>query len=330
MLTLKRIGALATIALALATAAPAAIAQATSNDYFPLARGSTWTYAINPPPGTRIATRLFTNTVDRTRTQPLVGTWSHLTSYQGADHWVLETSVNRVYETPAELWYRLGVAAGTSWTMQMPHGATGSNGATLTLASRTEAVTVPAGTFARCIRIDYTSRVAGAIESEWFAPGVGLVKRKQGGFVTTLLGARVGGAVYPAPLPPLVATLTVDPADIVTPGAPRPPGMPPPTYHINFKLHVAATGAPVTVTEGGDHVDFVIRDQGGREVYRWTTGKMFAQYIRQVTIDQTGIDYTGTLDTQQVWFGTNTVEGIAKISSAPAPATATLTVIPGP
>jgi hypothetical protein len=323
MIGTKRI-ALALGAIGLAVAALAPAARAGSSEYFPLHRGDTWTYAVSPPPGYGMPTRLITNTVDKVAGSPFVGRWYHLTEYQGSDHWVTETALHRVYEAPAELWYRLGTAPGTTWTMAI-NGP--SNGATLTLATRTETVTVTAGTFADCIRIDYASSTPG-IASEWFAPGVGLVKRTEGILTTTLQSAKVGGTVYP--LPSLVATLTVTPDTIAIGGAAPPPGSPPRTYQVTATLHVASTGAPITVTQGGFAFDFVLKDASGNVAWRWSTGRQFPQYVMRRTIDQTGVDYTATFNLTGAPIGNDTIEGISMLRPAPAPASAPFTVLAAP
>lgn len=330
MITRIRIaGALAVAAVALGISAPRAAAAA---DYFPLKTGNSWTYTTSGPSGGDVTT-----TVDYAWRSRVTGAvWYHLDTYQGDSHWVRETAGQRVYEWQSSLWYRFGMPAGTTWPMAMNGGLPGSDGATLTLASRSETVQVRAGTFRGCIRIDYATGVADAgVESEWFAPGVGLVKRTEsriwGVQTTELKEATVNGRRIAASGPPLVATITIAPGQIVIPGAPPPPGANPNhTFQVQATLHVAATGAPVQVTEGGFHVDFVVTDASGRQFYKWSDGKAFAMYLRYVTIDQAGVDYTETLELTNPPIGDLTVEGIAAIHPAPANVSAKLTVIPGP
>ncbi|MGC8915772.1 MAG: hypothetical protein ACP5NF_02185 [Thermoanaerobaculum sp.] len=83
------------------------------------------------------------------------------------------------------LWYLLAAPEGTSWTLRLAPLLQNQlfsclDGARLTLVSRRESVTVPAGTFdhVALIRWETPCRDAGIL-AEWFAPGVGLVQREE-------------------------------------------------------------------------------------------------------------------------------------------------------
>ncbi len=106
------------------------------------------------------------------------------------------------------LWYLLGSPIGTTWEIDLqPLPLAGLlpdciDGSKLLLAIRTEAVEVPAGAFRNVIRVDFRSLCADAgIVSEWFAPGVGLVKRVEdsftGSIVSELVHAEVGEQILP-------------------------------------------------------------------------------------------------------------------------------------
>jgi hypothetical protein len=82
------------------------------------------------------------------------------------------------------------------------------------LASHAELVRVPAGEFIDAVRVDYERGCMDAgLISEWFAPGVGLVKRTEDSFggpiESVLLSSRVGGVVLPDH--PIATSLTLDP-----------------------------------------------------------------------------------------------------------------------
>lgn len=109
------------------------------------------------------------------------------------------------------LWYLLQAPVETRWTLELarlPEPVVGTeclDGARLRLASRHEVVEVPAGRFENVVRIDYQTRCADAgITSEWFAPGVGLVRREESSFagavISELVETNVGG-IRPARLP---------------------------------------------------------------------------------------------------------------------------------
>ena len=106
------------------------------------------------------------------------------------------------------LWYLLGAPAGTSWEFQLgpspsaPPGTECLDRAKVTVASRSDVVSVPAGEFADVVRLEFRSVCADAGPvSEWFAPGVGLIKRAESSFagavVSELVSARLGDLVLP-------------------------------------------------------------------------------------------------------------------------------------
>jgi hypothetical protein len=102
------------------------------------------------------------------------------------------------------LWYRLGAEVGATWT-PAPSGSMDpcTAGGRAILASHAELVSVPAGEFIDAVRVDYSRAdcMDAGLISEWFAPGVGLVKRTedsfQGPMESVLLRAQVGGVVLP-------------------------------------------------------------------------------------------------------------------------------------
>ncbi len=166
---------------------------------FPLGRGNQWTYAREG--GGQVAV-----SIDLERTTS--GTkYYQLRGFNGAAHWVRQTTTGRVYSGASSTWYRFDVAAGSGWTFRTSGDAIpGSNGAQVTVVSTNEAITVPAGAF-RAIHLRW--RAAGVadagITDEWFVRGVGLVKRTEQSFAgprsMSLARATVGGRVYPAPAP---------------------------------------------------------------------------------------------------------------------------------
>ncbi|MEE9217994.1 MAG: hypothetical protein V3U98_02915 [Acidobacteriota bacterium] len=106
------------------------------------------------------------------------------------------------------LWYLLGTPVGTSWQIEIGSGLDDSSsadcvsGSKLVIGSRTEAIMVPAGTFRDVVRVDFRSPCADAgIIAEWFAPGVGLVRRVENSFagpiVSELVRAEIGGSTLP-------------------------------------------------------------------------------------------------------------------------------------
>jgi len=180
--------------------------------FFPLADGNRWTYTRR---GTgvdetwQVAAAAVT---DAATTAPRFS----LTGYFfGPPRQVTTDRAGTVMERDPfagrdTLWYRLGGAPGTSWELQLVELPTMGpvrgciSGSKLVVASRTETVTVPAGQFRNVVRVDFQPPCADAgITSEWFAPGVGLVRRVESSFagpiVSELEQAVIGGLPFPAP-----------------------------------------------------------------------------------------------------------------------------------
>lgn len=184
---------------AIALLAPAALADFEAGP-LPLSRGSSWTYR------SELAGEV-TVSIDSARTFSGYR-WFRLRGFNGAARWVRQTTTGTVYGGSSALWYRFGAAVGTSWTFRAggQDAIVGSDGATLTLVSKDEQVTVPAGTF-RAVHVRWRANgVADAgITDEWFVNGVGLVKRTEtsiaGPRSMVLVRATVSGTSIPAAAP---------------------------------------------------------------------------------------------------------------------------------
>ena len=105
------------------------------------------------------------------------------------------------------LWYMLGAPVGTTWEFRLAPGRDSClSGVSMVVASRTDVVRVPAGEFRNVVRLERRGPVRCgdfALGSEWFAPGVGLIRRQQltiSGLETSeLLEAQVGGMLVRHP-----------------------------------------------------------------------------------------------------------------------------------
>jgi hypothetical protein len=175
--------------------------EAPQQNYFPLRVGNEWNYSqTGTPAGPRVRVAVTGTFVD-----PLTGIeWSQIEGYNGAVHGVRQNAIGQVHAWSTRLWYRFGASYGVSWTMSIDT-AEGpepcSDGATLAILTREDAITVPAGTFT-CVRVTFQQSCAdGGITDEWFAPGVGLVKRRMIGIAgqrewqlesATVEGRRIG------------------------------------------------------------------------------------------------------------------------------------------
>lgn len=111
--------------------------------------------------------------------------------------------------TEDNLWYLLNAPVGTAWTFQLePLPANDPlddcrSGTTARIGSRTEVVEVPAGRFTDVVRVDFLGGGCydAGVLGEFFAPGVGLIRRVENTFygpeTIDLLRAKVGGEVLP-------------------------------------------------------------------------------------------------------------------------------------
>ena len=192
---------------------PALSCSASVLPHFPLQAGNQWNYTKQGPGG---AEPWQVSVVMRTSDAA-----AELQGYFGANRTVCAGTGGIVHEVTAEtgddMWYDLGGSVGSAWRIHLDPGPGGApdcvDGSRITIASRTEHVDVPAGSFDNVIRVDYTSPCSdGGILAEWFAPGVGLIKRTEQSFTgpvtSELQSATVGGVLLPAPA--VTTTLAVD------------------------------------------------------------------------------------------------------------------------
>jgi hypothetical protein len=186
-------------------------------NYFPLAVGNQWAY-IRVGQTIDTVQKILVDVSAKMTPPGSTEVYYQLNNYNGQTHWVRQDASGVVSEylrnSSSEysqnlLWYIFNAEAGKSWTMRIdtsvPGVIPGSNGATLTVISRNETVKVPAGVFYNAIHIQFRTNVMDAgITDEWFAAGVGLVKRVETSFVgpvtTELKQAVIGGIIIENPL----------------------------------------------------------------------------------------------------------------------------------
>ena len=117
------------------------------------------------------------------------------------------------------LWYLLRAPVGVAWTIEVaapPEPVTGLDcidGSRLHVTSRSETVEVPAGKFTDVVRIEYEMRCADAgIMAEYFAPGIGLIRREEESFAGTVVSDLIetnAGGLRPL-LQPYTTSLGLD------------------------------------------------------------------------------------------------------------------------
>lgn len=271
-----------------------AAVAASADDYFPQAEGNAWTYAIEGNTGGATVE----NRIVETGTSNGRFYYKH-TFLMGGELWVTrDTSGNVLHHTggysPATL-FKLGATSGTTWTISL--SGCQSN-ATAQLEYVAEPVTVPAGTFQNVLAVRYYNlpcRDAG-ITSQYFAPGVGLIREERmsiaGPRIYALTAATIDGEAWVAPnadpgTGPLTAGLTLD--NYIYTSHYRSRGT---TEGCGYYIDVIAsllvangTNTPLGLNfNTAQRYDVVIRTASGSFVYRWSTGKSFAQTAAQVSI----------------------------------------------
>lgn len=157
------------------------------NPYFPVVPGIQWTFERTGP----VDHDTWVMGVAQRPTAGARARFFTLKGYSGVPALAKQASVIRtdtqgsVFEVSEKgdfLWYRLLDPAGSSWVFERApggglHGFC-DDGAVVTVASRDAELTVPAGTFRDVVHLTIAPQCAdGGTLEEWFAPGVGLVKR---------------------------------------------------------------------------------------------------------------------------------------------------------
>lgn len=185
-------------------------------DYFPLVRGSLWKYldgsdtvyvevAGDSLIGGRTAVVVTTDFAPGFWTKPApeaeVRRWVRRTFERGGVEYVLEARYGLVYLLP--------FVNGTGWYDEHADTVVVLGVDTLRYRRRLEArvvaiepVTVPAGSFDDCYRLEFTETTETAIadsvttvtvnRTDWLAPGVGLVRRRSGATELELARYRIG------------------------------------------------------------------------------------------------------------------------------------------
>jgi hypothetical protein len=177
--------------------------------YFPLQAGSTWSYERKGV----VATGTWQARVAPPGDSPKPESHSRLEGYFTGPARNVRTDAlgvvsERAERSPDTLWYLFGAPVGFPWELHLqdiPDGGGGAacvDGARLRIAARDETVSVPAGEFTNVIRVEHHGACADAgITAEWFAPGVGLIRREETSFagpvVSELVRAEIGDVVYP-------------------------------------------------------------------------------------------------------------------------------------
>lgn len=157
------------------------------------------------------------------------------------------------------LWYLLRAPAGMSWTLELAAtqppvvGLDCIDGAKLHVARRDESLTVPAGEFTKVVRVDFATRCVDAgITAEFFAPGVGLIRRDEtsiaGPVISELVETNAGG-LRPVSLP-YTTSLGLDRPQVFNDLMPSPDPWSPPVLTGAVSVR-NDTAVPTTLTFSG-------------------------------------------------------------------------------
>src|SRR5919106_767256 len=216
----------------------------TTLSYFPLQVGNTWTYAR----GGALSRDTWTASVAERVVAANGRAYFALDGYFGPRRLVRSSLQSAVTEFNPDgpednLWYLLGAPVGTSWVIQLEPLPTLSpiadcvSGSKVVVASRPEAIRVPAGEFRNVVRLDFTSPCADAgITSEYFAPGVGLVRRDESSFAGPIVSELLK-ADLALPRLPYTTSLDLDQPVYWYDLMPSPDPRPLPTVRGVFAVH---------------------------------------------------------------------------------------------
>jgi hypothetical protein len=95
--------------------------------------------------------------------------------------------------SPPAVLNKVAPQVGNSWSWGVPNMFTGN----IEVVSINDTVTVPAGTFYRCLKTKETQVPSGKIKITHYAPGVGMIRyENQGSWVEELVYAKVGSKTY--------------------------------------------------------------------------------------------------------------------------------------
>ena len=263
---------------------PPARSRFAARPYLPLEVGNQWIYTPRgQAAGDPLVVEVAASTVYNGNT------YFQMIGFAGEPAWVRYNSSGDLVQYapggPERLWYSFSALDGASWGSQLPLPCV----AQATIRTHAAEVTVPAGAFSGSLTIDYPpgNCADAGLSDETFAPGVGLLRRTSitivGPRTLELLYARVGGASLAGP--ELSFGVSIDRTVYLSNlQPPVDPSKAIPVLTVRFTLRNTST-APVNLDfNTGQQYDVVIRDSGGREVYRWALGILFAQVISRLTV----------------------------------------------
>ena len=247
-----------------------------TGSYFPLQVGNQWIYRVLEP-GQEPTSHIVSVTEQITGTDGLP--LFTLVGYFGRSQFVYSLRNGTVGESgpgdgPNYLWYLLKAPVGAHWILSLMDASPPCiNGANVRVASRSDTVRVPAGEFRNVVRLEYsTPCMSAGIQAEWFAPGIGLIKRQEVNSAFTVRTLELAAVNLGNPLPPRPAygaSLLLDRPLYVQ------NLMPSPSPELGIAVVDAAfllsnlTGTPVESIFGGCRsATFAVVDSEGKELIK--------------------------------------------------------------
>ncbi|MGQ9852243.1 MAG: FlgD immunoglobulin-like domain containing protein [Candidatus Oleimicrobiaceae bacterium] len=164
--------------------------------YFPLAVGNWWRFAQGTICRMQDTVRIGPDLYFRLEQLPQVG--------PAYVHFRQDNKLLAALANSSQVWLDFAAHIGDSWVVSGPVGTRWS----VQLQSTTDTVVVPAGIFTNCFRFWFDFGCCDNSWMEWYAPGVGPVKRIHYGVARIeypLHSAGVCGVAYPTPVEPVPA-----------------------------------------------------------------------------------------------------------------------------
>ncbi|MBI4614038.1 MAG: hypothetical protein HY720_10555 [Planctomycetes bacterium] len=265
-------------ALVAASIAGAAGAQ-NAQELWPNQVGNEWTYEVSGRIG---------GTNQEIKITRQSGGWVEVEGIGDPSWWWMSGASGKVWIWDAtagkyELVFDLRAPRGTEWKTAYPAACT--TGASLVVSDSNATVETPVGTFTGAVVVDMKRPIcADAGTGGWkFAKGVGLLEYSwqtiAGPSTAKLVHAVVNGREYTRKVEAkgLSACITIDQYTYYHTDV-RPPLMRPSTLgtvKAHFEVKNGTTDTVPTEFTSGQKYDFAIRNEAGKEVYRWAYNRAF-------------------------------------------------------
>jgi hypothetical protein len=257
------------------TPSPAARGVYERPAYFPLSVGNEWIYSNGTD---RLTVRVLRETIEA----------NGLKYFEISGYWPNDPAKVRkirralpdlIYEfNPSGkdfLWYQFG-GLGATWRIGSGEEIPCVTGSGAVVADINAKVEVPAGKFNRVMRIDFTSRCMDAgIGSEYFAGGVGLIQRVlntlAGPRTINLIAAHINSSDFP---PPYGIGISLD-RPLYYNNLMPPVVDPWPTARVRLTVRNETEWPVRFAFPTSQRFDFIVRDSSGKELMRWSDGRLF-------------------------------------------------------